>query len=177
MLAKQTLNSVDSIGSGVDKPWKQQLFLFIAVPVHHHRAATATGRGHIWSLVSSQFLGTMLATRCAVLAHRWTHTHTHTIQCLLCYISFALPPNDPQRAIILNNIISDAFSALTLLDGWQKEHPACKKLSGGVLKWISVRGEVQICIWTSWYHCQLLSLAPGNPDWFWFYFSGTGSPG
>jgi len=21
------------------------------------------------------------------------------------------------------------------------------------------------------------SLAPGNPDWFWFYLSGTGSPG
>ena len=25
----------------------------------------------------------------------------------------------------------DAFSALTLLVGWQKGHPACKKLSGG----------------------------------------------
>jgi len=22
-----------------------------------------------------------------------------------------------------------------------------------------------------------LSLDPGNPDWFWFYLSGTGSPG
>jgi len=26
-----------------------------------------------------------------------------------------------------------AFSALTLLIGWQEGHPACKKLSGGVL--------------------------------------------
>jgi len=26
-----------------------------------------------------------------------------------------------------------AFSALTLLDGWQEGHPACKKLSGEVL--------------------------------------------
>jgi len=26
-----------------------------------------------------------------------------------------------------------AFSALTLLVGWQEGHPACKKLSGGVL--------------------------------------------
>ena len=25
-------------------------------------------------------------------------------------------------------------------------------------------------------HCLSLSLAPGNPDWFWFYLSGTGSP-
>jgi len=31
-----------------------------------------------------------------------------------------------------------AFSALTLLVGWQEGHPACKKLSGGVLAWLSV---------------------------------------
>jgi len=38
---------------------------------------------------------------------------------------------------------------LTLLVGWQKEHPACKKLSGEVLTWLSVRSEVQmICIWS-----------------------------
>jgi len=30
-------------------------------------------------------------------------------------------------------ILSCAFSALTLLVGWQEGHPACKKLSGGVL--------------------------------------------
>jgi len=43
-----------------------------------------------------------------------------------------------------------AFSALTLLVGRQEEHPACKKLSGGVLAWLSVWSEVQmICIWSS----------------------------
>jgi len=31
-----------------------------------------------------------------------------------------------------------AFSALTLLIGRQGGHPACKKLSGGVLAWLSV---------------------------------------
>ena len=31
-----------------------------------------------------------------------------------------------------------AFSALTLLVGRQERHPACKKLSGGVLAWLSV---------------------------------------
>ena len=31
-----------------------------------------------------------------------------------------------------------AFSALTLLVGWQEGHPACKKLSGEVLAWLSV---------------------------------------
>ena len=33
-----------------------------------------------------------------------------------------------------------AFSALTLLVGQQEGHPACKKLSGGVLAWLSVYG-------------------------------------
>ena len=40
-----------------------------------------------------------------------------------------------------------AFSALTLLVGWQEGHLACKKLSGGVLAWSSVWSEVQTCIW------------------------------
>jgi len=33
---------------------------------------------------------------------------------------------------------SNIFSALTLLVGRQEGHPACKKLSGGVLAWLSV---------------------------------------
>ena len=36
-----------------------------------------------------------------------------------------------------------AFSALTLLVGRQEGHPACKKLSGGVLAWLSAWSEVQ----------------------------------
>jgi len=39
-----------------------------------------------------------------------------------------------------------AFSALTLLVGRQDGHPACKKLSGGVLAWLSVWSKVQTCI-------------------------------
>jgi len=39
-----------------------------------------------------------------------------------------------------------AFSALTLLVGWQEGHPACKKLSGVVLAWFSVWSEVQTCV-------------------------------
>ena len=52
-----------------------------------------------------------------------------------------------------------AFSALTLLVGRQEGHPACKKLSGGVLAWLSVWSEVQTCIWSSGCHCHSLSLA------------------
>jgi len=40
-----------------------------------------------------------------------------------------------------------AFSALTLLVGWQEGgHLACKKLSGEVLAWLSVWSEEQTCI-------------------------------
>jgi len=52
-----------------------------------------------------------------------------------------------------------AFSALTLLFGWQEGHPACKKLSSGVLAWLSVWSEVQTCIWPSGCHCHSLSPA------------------
>jgi len=42
-----------------------------------------------------------------------------------------------------------AFSAVMLLVGQQEGHPACNKLSGGMLAWLPVWGEVQICIWPS----------------------------
>jgi len=40
-------------------------------------------------------------------------------------------------------------TGLTLLVGQQDGHPACKKLRGGVLAWLSVCSEVQTCIWPS----------------------------
>jgi len=43
-----------------------------------------------------------------------------------------------------------AFSALTLLVGRQERHPACKKLSGGVLAWLSV--------WSDLHMAQLMPL-------------------
>ena len=54
---------------------------------------------------------------------------------------------------------NQAFSSLTLLVGRQEGHPACKKLSGGVLAWLSVWSEVQTGIWPSGCHCYSLSLA------------------
>ena len=57
----------------------------------------------------------------------------------------------------------------------QEEHPACKKLSDGVLMWLSVWSEVQIVrIWSSWYHCipKPYHLLPHwNPDWFYLSVS------
>jgi len=42
--------------------------------------------------------------------------------------------------------IGMAFSALMLLVGQQEGYPACKKLSGGVLAWLSVCSQLQTCI-------------------------------
>jgi len=39
---------------------------------------------------------------------------------------------------ILFSSVFVAFGALTLLVGRQEGHPACKKLSGGVLAWLFV---------------------------------------
>ena len=50
--------------------------------------------------------------------------------------------------------LSLAFRALTLLVGRQEGHPACKKLSGGVLAWLFVWSEVQTCT------AQLMPLPP-----------------
>jgi len=54
-------------------------------------------------------------------------------------------------------VLKCAFSASTLLVGWQEGHPACKKTEwwGTGVVWSNVRA----CIWPSWCHCHSLSLA------------------
>jgi len=63
------------------------------------------------------------------------------------------------NGMIAQYMLQLTFSALTLLAGQQEGHPACKKLSGGVLAWLSACSEVQTCICPSWCHCHSLSLA------------------
>ena len=57
--------------------------------------------------------------------------------------------------------------------GRQEGHPACRKLSGVVLAWLSVWSKVHTCMWLSCCHCHSLSLAWVNSRFF--YLSGTGS--
>jgi len=56
-----------------------------------------------------------------------------------------------------------AFSALTLLVGWQEGYPACKKQWWGCwcgcLSGAGCRLRVQTCIWPSWCYCHSLSVA------------------
>jgi len=62
----------------------------------------------------------------------WTHLLIKALKCSV-YVCCKL-------------LLHHAFSALTLLVGWQEGHPACKKLSGEVLEWLSAWSEVQTCI-------------------------------
>ena len=48
-------------------------------------------------------------------------------------------------SVAFDDSVDVAFSALTLLVGRQEGHPACKKLSGGVLAWLTAWSEVQTC--------------------------------
>ena len=77
---------------------------------------------------------------------------------------------------ILNfHSLCDAFSALTLLVGWQEGHPACKKTEcwdAGVVMCLVQGADLHMA--------QLMplpltisSLALVNPDWF--YLSGASS--
>ena len=73
-----------------------------------------------------------------------------------------------------------AFSALMLLVGRQEGRPACKKLSGGVLMWLSVWSKVQTCIWPSWCHCHSLTVSCFSKIQIGFTFlvpAHPGSPG
>jgi len=48
-----------------------------------------------------------------------------------------------------NSLGLHSFSALTLLVRRQEGHLTCKELSGAMLLWLCVWGEVQICTWPS----------------------------
>jgi len=86
-----------------------------------------------------------LCPQCCILESYFKHTsfswHYIQTECLQCFDAVC------------------AFSALKLLVGRQEGHPACKKLSGGMLVWLSVCSEVQTCTRPSWCHCHSLSLA------------------
>ena len=98
-----------------------------------------------------------------------------TISCfskILIGFTFLVPahPGSPgQRAV---KRVCVCVCALMLLVGRQEGHPACKKVSVGLLAWLSVWSKVQTCIWPSGCHCQSLSLASVKsrlvlPFWYW----------
>ena len=63
--------------------------------------------------------------------------------------------------------------------GGRKGIRPVKKLSDGVLAWLSVCSEVQTCIWPSWCHCHSLSLASVKSRLVLYFLvlADPGSPG
>jgi len=49
----------------------------------------------------------------------------------------------------VHTILDYFFCSTVRLVAWQEGHLAYKKLSGGVLVWLSVWSAVQTCIWLS----------------------------
>ena len=83
-------------------------------------------------------------------------------------------------SLSMKRLVSFAFSALTLLDGWQEGHPSCKKT-----EWWDAGMVISLGLGADLHAAQLMPLPltvsctsksrlvlPGR-----FYFSGTGSPG
>ena len=56
----------------------------------------------------------------------------------------AYPGCPGSKAVKRSLLLLLLFSALMLSVGRQEGHPACKKLSGGVLAWLSVWSEVRL---------------------------------
>jgi len=76
--------------------------------------------------------------------------------CIAVSVVLLLSVTTSDSCRLVVNLIQVAFSALTLLVGRQKEHLACKILSGEVLAWLSVWSEVQMI-------CTMVQLVPLPP--------------
>jgi len=115
---------------------------------------------------------------CTVSAWRFS-VMLSSLQCTASYASCSDIAYEPLFLLSYNNTTlfydrytAQCFSALTLLVGLQEGHPACKKLSSGVLAWLFVWSDVQTCIRPSWCHCYSMSLASVKsrsvlPFWYW----------
>jgi len=84
-------------------------------------------------------------------------TASFTLQCLLPASTVSYTPRLWVKPALRWQFLPSVLWCCWL-GGW-KGHPACKKLSSGVLAWLPVWSEVQTCIWPSWCHCHSLSLA------------------
>jgi len=82
-----------------------------------------------------------------IIAVLWRYTH---------YMRSSL------KCVLITVIYYTAVTPSVLWRCWlggRKGIQSVKKLSSGVLAWLSVWSEIQTCIWPSWCHCYSLCLA------------------
>jgi len=156
-------------------------------PDYGGRDLTSTPSDNLWKLIylatealsdSFEFIGAIdislsiyLSVVCGAGSVKWYGVHPFVCAVTadsskLCYCVWA---NRRYRSICWM-----AFSALTLLVGRQEGHPACNKMSGGMLAWLSIWSEVQTCTQPSWWHCHSPSLASVKCSLvlpFWYRFT------
>ena len=113
--------------------WVVRTLICDCVSLHAHVTEISTWSAMIceWKLSDSWLHSSRL------LIHS-VHWRTYVLPLLLVCFFFYI--------FIAFSALTLAFSALMLLVGRQEGHPACKKLSGGVLVWLSVWSKVQTCI-------------------------------
>ena len=87
--------------------------------------------------------------KCATLFNVLTALAHNNRQVGYCQVTPASATSWSYVLFAVIGSLGSAFSALTLLVGRQEGHLACKKLSGGVLAWLSAWSEVQTCVWPS----------------------------
>ena len=99
----------------------------------------------------------MTHARCSLYTQLDPSTTNRLILPFWYRLTGAVPEKGPLNGCVCVWVC--AFSALTLLAGWQEGHPACRKLSGGVLAWLSVWSDskIQICF------TFLVTVHPGSP--------------
>ena len=111
----------------------KQYSVHLSFPAWAHSCNPAAECLLLWARQAGDIDQLLLSRRSAAAA---------ACECGQCHVVSLQP-----YAII--TVAASAFSALTLLVGRQEGHPACKKLSCGVLAWLSVWSEVQTCICSS----------------------------
>jgi len=109
---------------------------------------------------------------CEIIVEFFLSGHTvflcfyHFVGYLLVFIYLWCPDNIACSMYTLPSVLWRCWL------GGRKGIRPVERQSGGVLVWLSVWSEVQTCIWPSWCHCHLLSLALVKsrlvlPFWYW----------
>jgi len=127
---------------------------------HYSLAVTSSLLSHIHELLCNSSFQTAFLSKCKCLPVDFLYPDIVEAKCCLqVRILYSSYVYCTANILLFQCSSCCAFSALTLLVGWQEGHPACKKLSSGVLAGLSVCSEVQTCIWPTRLNCHSLSLA------------------
>ena len=97
----------------------------------------------------------------------WCHCHSLSLASVKprlvlpfwYWLTWVVPEKGPLNGCVLSTVSSVPSVLWQCWLGGRKGIRPVKKLSSGVLVWLSVWREVQTCIRPSWCHCHSLSLA------------------